>query len=330
MKKAKGLLNSWTPLSLPKVCVICLCHGWLGISTRSLSPTHKKLTLCLIPLSTHSDVDAKIAALGRLESDLPSFLTLSDPDRVIQLLKPLLKHPHAQLSNAAINFCHAFFPILRSNNSPHASHTPTAKMAVSSLMPAILERSGDGRERTREAAARALEELGRVAIDCTRNPLAGSVGASSHRAKDQDTPLFQFEKCAREAGLGSKSAKIREQVGIWFMARGIEGLQADLTCLRFHRSARSCRSFAHTTTDSPSRRSSRHWSNCLLMPIHSAGRAPRQHWYPSFQKHHPVQRATSKRSWRSRIYANHSQTRSSRMFSAPLHPKLHQHLPQSS
>ena len=169
-----------------------------------------------VPLAlSHTDVDAKIAALGRLEADLPSFLTISDPDRVIQLLKPLLKHPHAQLSNAAINFCHAFFPLLRGSNhdssSPHASHT--AKTAVSSLMPVLLERSGDGRERTREAAARALEELGRLAIDSTRNPLASSVGASSHKAKDQDTPLFLFEKCAREAGLGSKSAKIREQVG---------------------------------------------------------------------------------------------------------------------
>lgn len=157
-----------------------------------------------------------MAALNRLEADLPSFVAIEDPDRVCHVLKILLRHAHAQLSNAALNFCHSFLPLLRSN-SQGSSHlqSHTARVAITSLTPAVLERAGDGRERTRDSAARALEELGKIAIDNTAAALSASTGlGASHKGKEQETPLVVFERYAREGGLMSKSAKIREQVRV--------------------------------------------------------------------------------------------------------------------
>ncbi|CAO1638601.1 unnamed protein product [Sympodiomycopsis kandeliae] len=154
------------------------------------------------------DVEEKVSALHRLEADLPSFTTIPDPDRILHLLKLLVKHPHALLSNAALTFSHAFLPLLHDGSQLSSITSHTAKIAVTSLMSGLLERTGDARERTRESAARGVEEVGKLAIDSSITALAQS---TSHRGKEQETPLQLFERYARENGLMAKSAKIREQ-----------------------------------------------------------------------------------------------------------------------
>jgi hypothetical protein len=94
-------------------------------------------------------------------------------------------------------------------HEPHGVHH--VKTAITSLMPAVLEKAGDGREKTREMAGKALEELGKAAIDGSRATLGHSV---SHKAKEIDSPLNAFERLLCDGGLMAKSAKIKEQVSL--------------------------------------------------------------------------------------------------------------------
>lgn len=83
------------------------------------------------------------------------------------------------------------------------------KTAINSLMPTVLEKAGDGREKTREMAGKALEELGKAAIDGSRATLGHSI---SHKTREIESPLNAFERLLCDTGLMAKSAKIKEQV----------------------------------------------------------------------------------------------------------------------
>lgn len=77
-------------------------------------------------------------------------------------------------------------------------------------MPIALEKLGDGKERVREVARKALVELGSAAyIASNGNGMSSSIGSKS---KEQETALAVYERLLRDGGLGAKFARVKEQV----------------------------------------------------------------------------------------------------------------------
>lgn len=74
-----------------------------------------------------------------------------------------------------------------------------------------LEKLGDGKERVRELARKALVELGSSAYVAS-NGIGMSNSTSLSKGKEVETPLAIYERFLRDNGLGAKSPRIKEQV----------------------------------------------------------------------------------------------------------------------
>lgn len=146
----------------------------------------------------------------------------------MRVLKLLLKDPHQSVSSAALTFVPTLVTHLRNNLDPQSDLVHAVRSIVTTLLTIILERCGDSKDRIRESAARALEEIGRAAIDASPNQLGSSL-----RAKASEGPLELFEGLVRESGLMGKSAKIREQVSE-VKHSATRSLWADQAMLLFH------------------------------------------------------------------------------------------------
>ncbi|PWN20333.1 hypothetical protein BCV69DRAFT_312929 [Microstroma glucosiphilum] len=154
-----------------------------------------------------TDLDGKTSALQHLSDHLPTFHSIPEADHLTATLKVLIKNQHPTLSHAALEFVSPLLAHMRSS-----IHEPKGvqhvKTAINSLMPTVLEKAGDGREKTREMAGKALEELGKAAIDGSRATLGHSI---SHKTREIESPLNAFERLLCDTGLMAKSAKIKEQ-----------------------------------------------------------------------------------------------------------------------
>jgi CLIP-associating protein 1/2 len=158
---------------------------------------------------------------------------ISDPDALITVLRACVRHQNQLLSTATLAALPLLFPLLVQRPSPlgrsvaTAAPSPTTssssagaagldlamlrQLLTGFLAPGgIMERLGDSREKAREHARQALVVLGGFAF---RSSASGSALNKSRDSRNSETPLAIFERYLREAGLASKVARVREQVG---------------------------------------------------------------------------------------------------------------------
>lgn len=124
------------------------------------------------------------------------------PQEIVRALKPALKSSNFHVSFAALAVVQPFV------NFVDAEDLAAVHDCIASFTPPVLDRSGDARERVRDAAAKDLEALGKLALAATASSGAGRGGES--------TPITSFEEIMRGSGLQAKSAKVREQVSTLF------------------------------------------------------------------------------------------------------------------
>jgi CLIP-associating protein 1/2 len=196
------------------------------------------------------DVDVKIDAVSKLQSEfeagaevchylrsdpfllnraLPVERQIPDSDALINTLKACLRTSNQHLTTATITAIPPLLPLLVTTSTPLSqTHSPLSNSTSSSsvastidvfslrqvllgFLPAggIIDRLGDAREKARDKARESLIILGGYAFRC---PSPSSMSTRSKDAKGPETPLAIFDRFLKEAGLGSKVWRIREQV----------------------------------------------------------------------------------------------------------------------
>ncbi|KAF5388162.1 hypothetical protein D9615_000202 [Tricholomella constricta] len=177
-----------------------------------------------------NDVDVKVDALAKLQAEFESGIEINDPDALLNALKSCLRTSNQHLTTATLAALPPFLPLLisrsvgnpqpsnsqlRSPSSSTSSVNPgsvvdstTLRQVLNALLPAggVFERLGD-REKAQIKARETLVILGGFAFRTG----GGSAMSSKSRDKGPETPLMMFERFMREAGLGSKVWKVREQ-----------------------------------------------------------------------------------------------------------------------
>lgn len=160
------------------------------------------LTRPLLP-SMAADVEGKLSSIRQIESEITSLtpgVTITEAQYICDALKPSLKNQNQQLALAAL----ILIPDLLSIIDTHHSHTVLG--LVNSLTTIALERSGDAKDRVRDAAAKAVVTIGKTAL------AAPASGASLSSSRSAETPIVAFERILRDSGIAAKSARIKEQV----------------------------------------------------------------------------------------------------------------------
>ncbi|KAF9563665.1 hypothetical protein CPC08DRAFT_705806 [Agrocybe pediades] len=182
----------------------------------------KLLTQC----KSH-DVDVKVDALSKLQAYFENgTLEISDPEALISVLKASLRTSNLHLTNATLSALPSILPSLicrpvgtlqSSSNLPPSSSTSSAvssglidanalRLSLSAFLQTggIIDRLGD-KERAQVKAREALVLLGGYAFRF------GGTNLNMSTKKGVEPPITIFERCLKEAGLGSKVWKVREQ-----------------------------------------------------------------------------------------------------------------------
>lgn len=163
-------------------------------------------------IESTNDVEKRLSLIGSLQSELEGCdkddqLHISTYDSISNLLKSLLKNPHQSIFTSSLSLLSVYSPL--ASTSTHHSHN--LKSLVSNSMLLALEKLGDGKERVRELARKALVELGSSAYVAS-NGIGMSNSTSLSKGKEVETPLAIYERFLRDNGLGAKSPRIKEQV----------------------------------------------------------------------------------------------------------------------
>ncbi|TPX58146.1 hypothetical protein SpCBS45565_g08074 [Spizellomyces sp. 'palustris'] len=162
-----------------------------------------------------TNIDRKLQTLEEL---LQEFSTISiasiEPDLYENFLDAIVrcvKSPQLKLCQQALSF----LPVLsvstdsRSHNS--ASHLKTIVVFAA---PAIVERLADGKEKTRELAQAAVIELYRIVC-------RGAANSGNKDSNKEGGPYAQMliflDREMKTNGFGHKTARGREQAGIWLV-----------------------------------------------------------------------------------------------------------------
>jgi len=92
-------------------------------------------------------------------------------------------------------------------------------MTCASFLPSggLIDRLGDNRERVREKARESLVIIGGLALRCNPPTNLHASVRQKDSGKGVETPLMVWERYLREAGLGSKVWRVREQVRCSFL-----------------------------------------------------------------------------------------------------------------
>lgn len=180
----------------------------LAAAQGEVAGSTEEKTLAHTSASPHSlaDVDSKTSALTSIQHELTAAATTSDSSAslFISPLKPCLKSSNFHVFSLALGLVPLIVRLL--DTSSHDGQR-SVHAAVVQLTPPTLERAGDARERVREAALKALIEIGKIALVGAPPPsLNSSRGHSSG-----DTPLSIYESLITSSGLLAKSPRIREQ-----------------------------------------------------------------------------------------------------------------------
>ncbi|KAG7448982.1 uncharacterized protein BT62DRAFT_963764 [Guyanagaster necrorhizus] len=176
-----------------------------------------------------NDVDVKVDALTKLQSEFESGAEIDDPDSLINVLKACLRTSNQHLTAATLSALPPLIPLLVSRHviyaagrgviSPSLSSSTsssssfvdsvTLRQLLTAFLPAggLIERLGD-KEKAQTKAREALVILGGFAY---RAGGTGMMSTNSRGTKGPETPLAMFERFLRENGLASKVWKVREQ-----------------------------------------------------------------------------------------------------------------------
>ncbi|KAF8076175.1 clasp N terminal-domain-containing protein [Lyophyllum atratum] len=184
----------------------------------------------LINQCKSNDVDVKVDALTKLQAEFESGIEINDPDGLLNVLKACLRTPNQHLTTATLASLPPLLPLLVSRSvgqpQPSSSQPRSPSSSTSSINPAgvvdaatlrqvlsaflptggVIERLGD-KEKAQIKARETLVILGGLAFRTG----SGSAMSAKSRDKGPETPLMIFERYMREAGLGSKVWKVKEQ-----------------------------------------------------------------------------------------------------------------------
>ncbi|KAK0468105.1 clasp N terminal-domain-containing protein [Desarmillaria tabescens] len=183
----------------------------------------------LVAKCKSNDVDVKVDALTKLQSEFESGAEINDPDALINVLKACLRTSNQHLTAATLSVLPPLISLLVSRHTIHApgrgvvspslsSSTSssssfvdnvTLRQLLTAFLPAggLIERLGD-KEKAQLKAREALVILGGFAY---RAGGTSMMSTGSRGAKGPETPLAMFERSLRENGLASKVWKVREQ-----------------------------------------------------------------------------------------------------------------------
>ncbi|TFK27085.1 hypothetical protein FA15DRAFT_666821 [Coprinopsis marcescibilis] len=180
----------------------------------------------LIAQLKSNDVDVKVDALAKLQSEFENGTEVTDSEAVISAFKACLRISNQHLTSATLYAVPPLLPLLITRNAgqsqlsqsgPTASTSSTTSSGIvdsatlryvlTSFLPpgGIIDRLGD-KERPQAKAREALVILGGYAFRA-----GGASVMASKSGKGAETPLMIFERYLKEAGLASKVWKIREQ-----------------------------------------------------------------------------------------------------------------------
>ncbi|KAJ9474923.1 Protein STU1 [Pseudozyma hubeiensis] len=159
-------------------------------------------------IESNIEVDKRIAALHSLQSQIQEAGYVVEADAVTSAVKVALKHANQALSTAALSFIPTYASMIHDGDGSesHSLLNHNVRIFVNSVCLLVIEKLGDQKERIREAARTALVELGNAAY-----AISSAQVTTSGKGKETETPLGIFERTLREAGLGAKFARIREQ-----------------------------------------------------------------------------------------------------------------------
>ncbi|CAD6911776.1 unnamed protein product [Tilletia controversa] len=174
--------------------------------------TSEQVLALVAKIENAADADKRLAALQVMEATLDGATEIPDSDAVIQILKVSIKNAHQAVSTAALAFLPSLFTSLAAPVIAHGRVLPSTithvRAAVNHLMPILIEKLGDQKERVREASRKALTQLGSSAFIVS--PPADP-NAAGRKGKELETPLMVFERLMRDNALGAKAARIKEQ-----------------------------------------------------------------------------------------------------------------------
>ncbi|KAF9046047.1 hypothetical protein BDZ89DRAFT_1099459 [Hymenopellis radicata] len=188
------------------------------------SPIGKLISRC-----GSNDIDVKIDALTKMQTEFEAGAEIRDPDGLITILKACLRTSNQHLTAATLSALPPLIPLLISRHninppgrlvsSPSLSSSTsssssfvdavTLRQVLTALLPAggLIERLGD-KEKIQAKARETLVILGGFAY---RSGATSAMSTGSRGGKGPETPLAIFERFLRESGLGSKVWKVREQ-----------------------------------------------------------------------------------------------------------------------
>ncbi|KAE8269225.1 hypothetical protein A4X09_0g3129 [Tilletia walkeri] len=157
-----------------------------------------------------ADADKRLAAIQLLEATLDGATEIPDSDAVVQILKVSIKNSHQAVSTAALSYLPSLFASLAAPATTHGRVLPSTvthvRAAVNHLMPILIEKLGDQKERVREISRRALTQLGSSAFIVSPPP-----DPNARKGKELETPLMIFERLMRDNAMGAKAPRIKEQ-----------------------------------------------------------------------------------------------------------------------
>ncbi|XP_006459874.1 hypothetical protein AGABI2DRAFT_184378 [Agaricus bisporus var. bisporus H97] len=151
-----------------------------------------------------NDVDVKVDALAKLQTQFESGVEIDSPDTFINVFKNCLRSSNQHMTTAAVSALLPFLPIIFQNG---VADITTLRSVLVTLFPLVIDRLSD-KDRVQIKAREFISRLGAYSFK------SGSSGLAPTRSRDgkgPETPNMVFERLLKELGLASKVWKIREQ-----------------------------------------------------------------------------------------------------------------------
>ncbi|KAF9221886.1 hypothetical protein BS17DRAFT_784123 [Gyrodon lividus] len=181
----------------------------------------------LINQCKNNDVDLKLDAITKLQSEFEAGIEIADPEPLIAVLKACLRISNQHLTTATLSAIPPLLPLIiagpnvtpnttarpfsassSTSSSPGSSHDMYILRQVMNAFlpsPGVFERLGDAREKARDKARETLVIIGGFAF---RSSPSTSKLVSG---KSTEPPLATFERFLRDNGFNGKVWRVREQ-----------------------------------------------------------------------------------------------------------------------
>ncbi|KZT58787.1 ARM repeat-containing protein [Calocera cornea HHB12733] len=174
-----------------------------------MAPNSERIQ-ALLERCKHPDTDVKSDAIAKLQLEFEGGAEIPDADSIIATFKPFLRSANPHLS---LSVLFALPPLLRQLHTEHTlRHALHAFLAPGTG--GLLERMGDGKERTRDGAREAVQALCERCLALGGAGMKGKGGASGAGAGggkgEQEAVGALLERFLKEGGFGSKVPRTRE------------------------------------------------------------------------------------------------------------------------